>query len=181
MAQERFQGKVILDNAILGELKRAVKKLSPTLTSAASEVDTSWDLPADAIVRDVFIQVNTAEATGTTKTIDIGLLSSESGGDADGFADGISVAAAGEFRPGFTTSDGGTSTFLQSNTRGVLLSKFVAGSDEGSIPGLYAEIPHLGDSVTAKSVSVTAGSSDFAELDVDIYVVYDEILDLTTG
>src|SRR3990167_1491907 len=56
------------------------------LTTGAK--DTTVDLPTKGIVLDVFVDVTTAESTGSTKTIDVGLLASESGGDADGFLDG---------------------------------------------------------------------------------------------
>jgi hypothetical protein len=179
MAENRWTGTVILDNAVLGTLKRSVQRLQPSLL-ATTETDSGWDLPSNSIVRDVFAYVNTAEATGGTTTIDIGILSTESGGDVDGFADGISVAATGFVRPGVTTSDGSSIKHISSTTRGVLLAEFEAGSDGGAgqRSGVYVETPHLADSITGKSVSVTPGSADFAELDADIYVVYDEIVTL---
>lgn len=60
---------------------------------AATEKDTGFDLPVGAMVLpDAGVFVQTLEAA---KTIDIGLLSSESGGDADGFMVAIPVSAAG--------------------------------------------------------------------------------------
>src|SRR6185437_12449420 len=61
-------------------------------TPTGAEQDTGWDLPAKAMVLDVLVDVETAEATGGTKTMTVGLKSSESGGDADGFAVGLSAA-----------------------------------------------------------------------------------------
>ena len=125
-----------------------------------SEQDIGLDLPAQSIVLAAFVIVATAEATGTTKTLDVGLLSSESGGDADGFLDGLSVAATGLIFP--TLASG-------AQTLGALLSV-----DEGGTGELVPEA-HSTDSVTAKSISVTAGSADFAELIAEVVVVYLEM------
>lgn len=57
-----------------------------------SEYDTGIDLPAGIVVKDVIVRCTTA-ASGAT--IDVGILSTESGGDADGFVDGESLAATG--------------------------------------------------------------------------------------
>lgn len=60
--------------------------------TAAAENDTGFDLPAKAIMLpDVALQVTVAQA----KTMDVGLLSSESGGDADGLMVGIAFTTAG--------------------------------------------------------------------------------------
>ena len=62
---------------------------------AATEKDTGFDLPANAVVLpDVGIMVATIETAGA-KTIDVGLLSSESGGDADGYIVAASTGTAG--------------------------------------------------------------------------------------
>ncbi|OPX59478.1 MAG: hypothetical protein A4E30_01253 [Methanomassiliicoccales archaeon PtaB.Bin215] len=57
-----------------------------------AEFDTTIDLPAGLIIEDVIVKVVTAAESGT---IDIGTLSSESSGDADGLIDGESCALAG--------------------------------------------------------------------------------------
>ena len=60
----------------------------------ASETDTGVDLPEGMIVSDVIVEVTTKVADAT---IDVGLLYAEdnNGGDADGFLDDESCAAAG--------------------------------------------------------------------------------------
>jgi len=122
-----------------------------------SEVDVGGDIDAGDIVFDAYVDVNTAEATATTKTIDVGLLASESGGDADGLIDGISVAATGVVYP--TLASGG-------QTVGALLRADESGA------GVLVPEPHSSDSVTAKSVSVSFGDAGGAnELDVDIYIL----------
>lgn len=149
-----------------------VKKIAISTTPTGAAQDTTFDLPAKALLLDVLVEVTTAEATGGTKTLDVGLLAGESGGDEDGFVDGVSVAATGVFRGGVAL-DGG-SAYFNTTTRGLLMRNFVqgAGADDR---GMYAEKPHISSSVTAKSVTYTAGSNDFAEFRGAIYLVYVEI------
>lgn len=165
-----------LDLSAVGMVVK-VKKLSISATPDGSEQDTTWDLPAKALVLDVLVDVTTAEATGGTKTLDVGLLSSESGGDADGFIDGLSVASTGLLRPGAAVTAGGTESYISSWTRGVLLTVGapLAGTNNAGDVGTYYEKPHSAGSVTAKSVTYTAGSNDFAEFRGDIYIIYLEV------
>ena len=135
-----------------------VKRLDIVATPTGAEQDTGWDLPAKSLVLDVWIDVTTAEATGTTKTLDVGLLSSESGGDADGFLDGVSVAATGVKK----------GTLLNTGQTLGALSRV----DEDGAGGLSPE-PHI--TATAKSVTYTAGSGNFAEFRGAIYVSYLEL------
>lgn len=140
-------------------------------TGADTETDTEWDLPAKAVVLDVFIDVTTTDAT---ETVSIGLLSSESGGDADGFAVGLSLATAGIKRGGVTVTTGSTEKYVASSTRGVLLANVNAGSDSAGDVGHYIETPFLSDSVTAKSVTHTSSSgTDTGKF--DLYIVYIEL------
>lgn len=67
--------------------------------ASAAERDDGWDLPATGILRGILPIVRTAEATGATKTVSVGLKSSESGGDADGFLKSINVASTGLKKP----------------------------------------------------------------------------------
>lgn len=129
-------------------------------TPTGSEQDTGLDLPAKGIVLPyVLVDVTTAEATGGTKTLDVGLLSSESGGDADGFLDGVSVATTG-LKKGTLLSSG--------QTLGALLRVDESGA------GVLVSEPHLIGA--AKSITFTAGSNDFAEFRGVLYVPYIEII-----
>ena len=143
-----------------------IKKIAvTTLTNA--EIDTGWDLPAKAVVLDAWVNVTTLEATGTTKTIDVGLLSGESGGDTDGFLDGISTATPASLKKGAVTVSGGV---YSANTFGVLLSDYVVGTNTDD-RGLFNRKFFLSDSVTAKSVVYQLGSAH-TELVADIYIMY---------
>lgn len=60
------------------------------------EADLGHDLPADGLIEGGILEVTTAEATATIKTLSLGTLSSESGGDADGFDVAVDVSATGK-------------------------------------------------------------------------------------
>lgn len=122
-----------------------------------AEINFGGDIGAGEIIVDCYLDVVTAEATATTKTLDVGLLSSESGGDADGFLDAVSVAATGIVYP----------TLINATpTRGALL-RVVSGE-----AGEHAGEAHASDSVTAKSVTATFNDAAGAtELAVNIYII----------
>lgn len=150
-----------------------VKKIAVS-TLTAVEIDTGFDLPTKGIVLDVFVDVKTAEATGTTKTIDVGLLSSETGGDADGFLDGV-VDSAIALKVGTLPVTDGTNTnfYTAAPTLGVLFFDGLLGADAAATPGVLTRRPHVLNG-TAKSLTYTLGSVH-TELVADIYVVYLEI------
>lgn len=62
-------------------------------TTATTETDTGFNFTAGMVIDPLGCSVYT-KTLDDTETIDVGTLSSESGGDADGFLDGISVATA---------------------------------------------------------------------------------------
>lgn len=154
------------------ELAVRVKKIA--FVKKTSEFDTTWNLPADALVLDVVVEITT-NAGGSS--IDIGLLSTESGGDADGFIDGLSCAAAltlaGE--PIVTETTGSNEVYISAvgGTIGVLLCTFAyeLGTDHAYNTG-YAMAyrkNHPAGAVTAKSVSYTTSDHTIAG---NIYIIY---------
>lgn len=134
-----------------------IKKLSIESTPTGSEQDSGWDLPAKAVVLGVWIDVTIAEATGATKTLDVGTAVGESG-DPDGWLDGVSVATTG-LKKGTLLNSG--------QTLGVLLR-----ADED---GSGALVPEPDVASGGKSVVFTAGANDFAEFRGDIYIQYLEL------
>lgn len=110
------------------------------------ETDTGYDLPSEGVITDCVVVVDTAEyVDGGAVAVDIGLLSGESGGDADGLFDGIDVSSTG-FVAGSLASGG--------QTRGALLR------DDESGAGVLVPGHHVLNG-TAKSVSVTASLLSF--------------------
>lgn len=130
-------------------------------TAAATETDTGFDLPTDSLVDpDVAVNVLTVDAT---ETIDVGILSTESGGDADGFAKLVDVATAKMVPVAVTLTVGSSETYVASSTRGALLETLSAGSDLATDIGTAQEKRHRCDG-TAKSISYTlTAGSDTAE------------------
>lgn len=126
------------------------KKVRMPIVAAATAQDTTLIIPDGSLIVGAFIRVLTAEATGTTKTIDAGI----SGGDENGFIDGLSVAATGTIKP--TLADG-------AQTLGVLLSVDESGGD--LVPEPYV-------CTAATTIAYTLGSDDFAELDAELFIGY---------
>jgi len=148
-----------LDLSEVGAVSK-IKKINMTASdfSDNSEVGTGWSLPSKAVVKNVFINVNTAESSATTKTINVGTDSSN-GGDADGYLKGVSVAATGLVKG--TLDSGG-------QTLGALL--YV---DED---GAGALVPEIDIASGGKEITVTAGdASGFSEADFDIFIEYIEV------
>ena len=108
-------------------------------TAAATETDTGFDFPAGTTILPFpSIDVRTVDSG---MTIDVGLLSGESGGDADGFLDGISLTTAGQIKP----------TFASTVTQGALLRVTATGA--------AAVIPEPGIIAAAVSLTYTLSSS----------------------
>ena len=123
----------------------------------AAETDSTLDLPIGFGVEDAFIEAVTAVASST---IDVGLLSTETGGDADGFIDGASCATAGWVLPrNAVTVTAGTNTDYMGAvaTTGVLLAAKLLGSDAVEKHGGYSRKVHLCNG-TAKSITYTTSA-----------------------
>lgn len=160
-----------LDISAVGALVK-IKKIAIGDPNGVAENATGWRLPAKAVVLDVFIDVTKPEATGSTKTINVGTDSAD-GGDADGYLVGASVAAAGIVRGKAVVTAGSSESYFASTTKGALLAKLVAGTNSAGDVGTYYEFPDA--TMGGKKITWTAGSADFAELVGAIYVVYIEI------
>ncbi len=148
-----------LDLSVVGAVSK-VKVINMTASdfSDGSEVDTGWDLPDNAIVKNVFVRVNTEETTASTKTIDVGTDGSGSN-DPDGFLAGVSVAATGLVKGTLVNSG---------QTLGALLA--VDEDDAGTL------VPEPDVTSGGESVTVTAGDAGgFDEADFDIIIEYIEV------
>jgi len=107
--------------------------------TAATEGTTGLQLPAASLVLpNIGLRVLTAESS---KTLDFGLLSSESGGDADGFLAALSLASAVMVKPLVTGTP----------TRGLLLRATFA-----TTPAVY--LPDSAAITTSRTLSATFSS-----------------------
>jgi hypothetical protein len=128
----------------------------PFAASNATEVDTGFDFPANCLLSPygTHLRVTTVDAT---ETIDVGLLSSEGGGDANGFITLASVATAGivNLIPQIT---GGTNIdFVSTNFIGALLATSITGADAVATVGGWTPIHYRTDG-TAKSITYTGST-----------------------
>ena len=153
----RTRGSIVHDRVISGQAGLRVKahRIAAAGILSTSVQDTGFNLPIKGIVTDVLMDVRTAEATGATKTIEVGLLASETGGDEDGFLDALDVSATGVFQ-GVLLAAG--------QTRGALMREV----EEGTV-----NVPknHVMNG-TARSLTFTLASNDWVEFVGILYVAY---------
>lgn len=162
----------VMAGLVDSQLPLKVAKIPIKIVAATTVNDTGFDYPTKGIVLDTFVDCVTAEATGTTKTIEVGLLASESGGDEDGFIDAVSVASTG-VKPGALPTTDGTNTnfFTAAPTLGVLMYDGLLGADAAATPGVLSRRPHVLNG-TAKSLTYTLPSTNWAEFVGSIITVY---------
>lgn len=121
--------------------------------SDATETDTGFDLPTNAAVLPEGLGADVTNAA-STETISFGILSSEAGGDADGFAALLSIGSAVSVVAKNTVTVGSNESFLASTTLGVLLNDFAVGTDVNEDTGQSSKKAYICDG-TAKSISIT--------------------------
>lgn len=150
----------------------AVVKIPVTATEAANttatEKDTGFDLKAGWTVLDAWIVVNTVDAG---ETVDVGTNSNDSGGVADGFIDGASLATTGLVYPDATVTAGSTETYYSATTRGALLADYIVGSNTATDFGLFHKKPYT----VSTDIDLTFTTSDGTDTAAfDIYLlIYD--------
>lgn len=158
-----------LDVSVTGAGRKYKVLTLPTMTG--SEQTSTWTFPALCVVHNVWLDVITAETTGSSLTLNVGTHSTAGGAtdDADGFLVGVSVATAGVVR-GKGTWDAGK--FWSANTLGELLATYTVGTT-ATAPGTWVQ--HPGVVVGAPKVSYTAGGADWTKLSAKIVIEYTEI------
>lgn len=128
----------------------------PFGASDNTEIDTGVDLPvANLLVTDAHMRVTTIDAT---ETLDWGILSTEAGGDADGFMLVQSVANLGHVTGyGVITNGSNIDYTVHTSGYGALLKQGIAGADAVATVGGVTRRYYLTDG-TAKSISYTGSS-----------------------
>lgn len=111
----------------------------------ATETDTGVDLP-DGLVDPLRSGLQVVNVDGT-ETIDVGLLSGGTGGDADGFMDGASIATAGPV--GLSLANGAV-------TMGALLREQDSANAGDLVPKAYAA--GSGTNTTRLSYTLSSGT-----------------------
>jgi hypothetical protein len=136
-----------------------VQRLRIPFSQNTSETDTGLNLPSTALVIDSVIEVTTAVAAST---IDVGTLSSESGGDANGFIDGVSCASTGLVLPAAVLTAGNTVSSWTSSTYGALLQDLVTAVTTSGLTGTFNRKNYAADANTAKSISYSTSAHAIA-------------------
>lgn len=124
--------------------------------AGGTEVDTGLDLPKNSMVRDVALEVVDIDAT---ETVSIGILASETNGDADGFLLASSVATAG-FYASYDITDGATEDFVGASRKGALLGLGSTGTNTANDFGQPGGAGHFVQGANGVSISYQPSSSD---------------------
>lgn len=131
----------------------------PFAASNTTEVDTGFALPKNSVIYpwEMFILVDTLNSG---KTIDVGILSTESAGDANGFIAGLSLTTAGMIKPSNTLTQGTNAHYISATTWGVL---FMAAACMGANTAEQNAVPLFTPYICATSpchISYTTSSAD---------------------
>jgi hypothetical protein len=111
---------------------------------SATEIDTGIDFDYDTMIHDVRSETVTTDASAT---IDVGILSSGTNGDADGLLDGRLLTTAGYTADTGVITGGTTIDYSPDSTYGALLYTIVAGEDDDVAEG--GGRTHLGHPVVS--------------------------------
>lgn len=128
----------------------AVIPLAAQDFTAASEGSTGLQFPAGAVLSP-FAALRVTVAEGS-RTIEVGLLSSESGGDADGLLDAVSLATAGTIVPAVS----GTPTL------GALLVQNFATTPAVNVPDTHSIAAAAARTISATFSASSATAQAFA-------------------
>lgn len=134
----------------------------PFGASDNTETDTGINLPSNCLITpyDIKLRVTTADVG---ETLNVGILASESGGDADGFIVAGDVGTTGwrELLPQIT---GGTNIdYVGTNYIGALLCTSIAGADAvATVGGFTPEVYRTDGTATSISYTGSAGSDTAA-------------------
>jgi len=169
-ARARLQAVTVTDHSAILPSTWPYKYIRFPFAQNASETDTGLDLPEGAMVQEVIVEVVTGVTSGT---LTVGLLSSETGGDADGFVVALPATPAGFYGPGPTWTAGSTmKNYLSASTRGALLAAYTLGADAANDPGSFAAKPHLVLSGNATSLTYSTSAHAVAGY---VHVMYLEV------
>lgn len=124
--------------------------------SSTSEIDTGIDFHADVFVQDVRVEVVTV---ASAISIDVGILSSGTGGDADGFRANVLLTTAGYVADTAFITDGTNIDFVPASTYGVLLVTAITGSDVTASAGGKSIHGYLIDGTSTSSLTYTMNST----------------------
>lgn len=126
--------------------------------AGGTETDTGLDFPVGAYIHDFLVEVVTVDAT---ETLGIGLLSSETAGDADGIAVAVPLDNAGFIKP-YTITDGATEDYVGATYKGALMGIGSTGTNTANDFGQPGGAGHVVTTGNATSLVYIPSSSDTA-------------------
>lgn len=124
--------------------------------NSTDETDDGFDFPLGSVIENVDVRCSTLQAGAV---IDVGILSTEDDGDANGFVAAATMAAAGFVDLGPIVTAGSNESYFSACYLGVLLADFLAGSDAVEDVGTFRRIRHRVAS-TGVSLSYTIDTDD---------------------
>lgn len=133
--------------------------------ASGAEVDTGLDFPYNVKIYDAMIEVVTVDAT---ETLAIGLLSTETEGDADGIFKAFTVDTAGFYHL-WGTTDTTTEDYVSSTYKGALMGVGSAGTSSANDFGQPGGPGHVVKVDKAVSLTYTISSSDTAAGYIYVY------------
>lgn len=122
--------------------------------SSAAETDTGVDLPYGSHVTDVLVEVVTADSG---QTLDVGLLSTETSGDANGFIAAITMTNTGFVKPQIVT-EGSSESYVSTTSLGALMGNQAVGTDANEDTGQSLVTGHIVTGANAQSITYTGDS-----------------------
>jgi len=137
--------------------KREQTLIIPFAASTA-ETDTGFNLPANLMLKECYVRVT---ALDVSETIDVGLLSTETGGDANGLLAAISVNALGTIQPVVVTN-GSNEAYISSFVGGALMYAGRVGTDLDQDNGMAGSLGYVTDGTAASITHTGSAGSDTA-------------------
>ena len=128
--------RTITIDGTVGKRHKGVVWMTPTTTD---ETSTGITFPQNTYIHDVWMEVITAAAS----TVDVGLLSSGTTGDADGFRKGVLFSTTGFVKDTGVVTAGTTIDFTAASTYGALLYTAITGTDGVATGGGRSYIGHV--------------------------------------
>jgi hypothetical protein len=126
--------------------------------AGGTETDTGLDFPVNSYIKDFLVEVVTVDAT---ETLGIGLLSSETAGDADGIAALVPLDNAGFLKP-YSITDGATEDYVGATYWGALMGIGSTGTNTANDFGQSGGPGHVVSGSNAKSLVYIPSTSDTA-------------------
>jgi len=124
--------------------------------SSTSEINTGVTFLKDTFIHDVRVEVVTV---ASAISIDVGILSSGTGGDADGFRANVLLTTAGYVADTAIITDGTNIDFVAASTYGVLLVTAITGSDATASAGGKSYMGYVIDGTSTGVMTYTMNST----------------------